>query len=46
MTINFIREDPRTGICLLYSEWAEYFNNEFSHVVYDELIEAKSKECD
>lgn len=34
-------EDPRTGICLLYSEWAEYFNNAFSHVIYDELIKTK-----
>lgn len=33
--------DPRTGVCLLYREWAEYFSNEFSHVIYDELIEAK-----
>ena len=33
--------DTRTGVCLLYSEWAEYFSNGFSHVVYDELVEAK-----
>lgn len=33
--------DPRTGVCLLYCEWAEYFNNEFSHVIYDELIKSK-----
>lgn len=33
--------DPRMGVCLLYSEWAEYFSNEFSHIIYDELIEAK-----
>lgn len=35
--------DPRTGVCLLYSEWAEYFNNEFSHVIYDELVRAKEE---
>lgn len=34
-------EDPRTGICLIYRDWAEYFANEFSHIVYDELIKAK-----
>lgn len=34
-------EDPRTGICLRYYEWAIYFSNEYSHFVYSELIDAK-----
>lgn len=36
-------EDPRTGICLTYSDWAHYFANYFSRMIYDELIEAKNK---
>lgn len=34
-------EDTRTGVCLSYRDWAIYFSNEFSHVIYNELIEAK-----
>lgn len=34
-------EDSRTGICLTYRNWAEYFAGEFGHIIYDELIKAK-----
>lgn len=34
-------EDPRTGICLTYQNWAEYFAGEFAHTIYDELVKAK-----
>lgn len=34
-------EDPRTGICLTYKNWAEYFAGEFAYTIYDELIKAK-----
>lgn len=34
-------EDPRTGICLTYQNWAEYFAGEFTHTIYDELVKAK-----
>lgn len=36
-------EDPRTGICLTYRDWAEYFSNEFSHLIYDELVKSKTR---
>lgn len=36
-------EDPRTGVCLTYRDWAIYFSCEFGHTIYDELIKAKSK---
>ena len=34
-------ENPRTGICLTYQNWAEYFAGEFAHTIYDELVKAK-----
>ena len=34
-------EDPRTGICLTYQNWAEYFTGEFAHTIYNELIKSK-----
>ena len=34
-------EDPQTGVCLTYQNWAEYFAGEFGHIIYDELIKAK-----
>lgn len=34
-------EDPRTGVCLTYRDWAIYFANDFSHMIYDELIKSK-----
>ena len=34
-------EDPRTGVCLTYRDWAAYFAGEYAHIVYDELIRAK-----
>lgn len=36
-------EDPRTGICLTYRDWAIYFANEFSYIIYDELIKSKQE---
>ena len=38
---NVDYEDPRTGICLTYQNWAEYFAGEFAHTIYDELVKAK-----
>ena len=37
----WIKEDPRTGICLTYQNWAEYFTGEFAHTIYNELIKSK-----
>lgn len=34
-------EDPRTGICLTYQNWAEYFTGEFAHTIYNKLIKSK-----
>ena len=34
-------EDPRTGICLTYNKWAEFFISESAHYIYEELIKAK-----
>lgn len=34
-------EDPRTGICLTYQNWAEYLTGEFAHTIYNELIKSK-----
>ena len=31
-------EDPRTGICLTYQNWAEYFTGEFAHTIYIERM--------
>lgn len=33
--------DLRTGISLLYKEWAEFFYNPFSNMIYAELIKTK-----
>ena len=38
---NVDYEDPRTGICLTYQNWAEYFAGELAHTIYDELVKAK-----
>lgn len=34
-------EDPDTGICCTFAEWAEYFATEKSVELFDELAEAK-----
>ena len=36
-------EDPRTGICLTYRDWAALFAVEYGLEVYEELVKAKKE---
>lgn len=36
-------EDPDTGICFTYRDWAEYFTNWEHREVYDKLVEVSRK---
>jgi hypothetical protein len=36
-------EDPDTGICFTYRDWAEYFINWEHREVYDKLVEVSRK---
>jgi hypothetical protein len=36
-------EDPNTGVCLTYRDWAEYFSCWEHKEVYDKLVEANNK---
>ena len=36
-------EDPRTGVCMTYQEWSEYFAGIHSRYIYGELIKAKQQ---
>ena len=35
---NVDYEDPRTGICLTYQNWAEYFAGEFAHTIFALIV--------